>query len=91
MVDREVIIEAKKVLESLFPGYDREMIDYLFKCRVLDVNKCRIAVIKRYYRDLIKGGLSAAEAKYKTAERFFRSEKTIENIIYNPFYRDIVI
>lgn len=67
------------------------LIDYLFKCNVLDVNKCRIAIIKRHYYDLVESGLSCSEAKEITAGKFSKSVSTIDNIIYNPFYKGITI
>jgi hypothetical protein len=91
MVDADVIKEVKQVLVEMFPDAPVEMLDYAFKCRVLDVNKCRIAIIKRFYYSLISGGMTSAESKYFTAEKFCRSEKTIENIIYNEFYKGIKI
>lgn len=91
MVDKDVRFEIKTIVGDLFPGVPDEVVDYLFKCRVLDVNKCRIAVIKRYYRELISQGKTATEAKGLTAVKFYKSEKTIENLIYNTFYKDITI
>ena len=91
MVDKDVESEVKQVLIEMFPDAPVEMLDYAFKCRVLDVNKCRIAIIKRFYYSLISGGMTSAEAKSLTGTKFCRSEKTIENIIYNEFYKDIRI
>ena len=91
MVDTEVEKDTKALLLGMFPGMPGEMIDYAFKCRVLDVNKCRIAIIKRYYYSKVDEGLTAYEAREETGRKFCRSEKTIENIIYNQFYKDIRI
>lgn len=68
-----------------------ELIDYLFRCRVLDVNKCRIAVIKRDFMSHVDGGMNCEEAKQHLAVKYFKSENTIRNIVYNPFYRDLKI
>lgn len=91
MVDNEVKTEVAGILLEKYPDANLEMVNYLFKCKVLDVNKCRIAVIKRFYLSLVESGETACNAKRITGERFFRSEKTIENLIYNPFYKDIRI
>ena len=91
MVDIEVRSETKRVLLEMYGDDPAALIDFAFKSNVLDVNKCRIAIIKRFYYDLCNDGLTACEAKIRTAERFFRSEKTIENLIYNSFYKDIRI
>ena len=90
MVDTDVEKSVKEVLTEMFPGSPVELIDYVFKCRVLDVNKCRIAIIKRYYYQQCET-LTAGEARDLTAEKFCRSAKTIENLIYNEFYKDIRI
>ena len=90
MVDSEVRKETKRILLEMFDGDTEAMLDHVFRTTVLDVNKCRIAIIKRYYYELCKT-MTAAQAKELTAEKFFRSEKTIENIIYNPFYKAIKI
>ena len=88
MVDTEVKTETKKLLLELFDSREK-LIDYAFKGGVLDVNKCRIAIIKRYYYDMISSGMTACMAKEQTAEKFFRSVRTIENLIYNDFYKGI--
>lgn len=91
MVDADVQNEVIDILTALFPDAPSDLIRYAFKNRIIDINRCRIAVIKRYYYGMIKGGMSAGDAKSYTAEKFCRSEKTIENLIYNDFYRDIKI
>jgi hypothetical protein len=91
MVDIEVKSETKAVLLEMFGNDTSKLLDHIFNGGVLDVNKCRIAFIKRHYFNLCKSGIQPAQAKAQTAERFFRSEKTIENIIYNTFYKDIII
>ena len=90
MVDIEVRAETKKVLLEMFDDPEK-LLDYAFKSGVLDVNKCRIAIIKRYYYELCKSGMTACMAREQTAAKFFRSEKTIENLIYNDFYKRIRI
>lgn len=89
MVDAEVEKEVTAILCDLFPDAPGDLIHYAFKNRIIDVNRCRIAVIKRYYYGMINAGKSAGEAKSYTAAKFFRSEKTIEHLIYNDFYKDI--
>ena len=91
MVDKEVREATKAVLLEMFDNDPVALLDYIFKGGVLDVNKCRIAIIKRYYYGLCNDGLTACEAKQRTAEKFFRSVSTIENLIYNSFYKDIRI
>ena len=91
MVSSQIKEEVKDIIAGMFHGDTGKAVDYLWKCGVLDENKCRIAVIKRQYRQLRCSGLSAADAKNAIAERFCRSDTTIHNIIYNPFYADITI
>lgn len=90
MVDREVMIETKKILSDQFSN-QAEMIDYIFKGRILDVNKCRIAIIKRYHRKLVESGIPANRARELTAEKFHRSENTVRNMVYDVFYKEIFI
>jgi hypothetical protein len=91
MVDHEVRVETKKILLEMFPNDQSKMIDYIFKGQTFDVNKCRIAIIKRNYRRLICSGCTPIRAKEMTAERFHRSEQNIANIIYNEYYKPIFI
>jgi hypothetical protein len=91
MVDREVMCETKKVLTEMFDGDTQTMINYLFKGKILDVNKCRIAIIKRHYRRLVQSGINPVRAKQMTAEKFNRSENNINNIIYIEYYKPIFI
>ena len=91
MVDREVQSETKRILQEMFDGDTAALLDYAFKGKILDVNKCRIAVIKRYYRRLVCSGVAPVRAKEMTAEKFNRSGSNIDNIIYNPYYKPIYI
>lgn len=90
MVDREVMIETKRILTGQFED-SAAMLDYIFKGKILDVNKCRIAIIKRYHKKLVDSGMPATRAKELTAEKFHRSENTIRNIVYDPFYKEFFI
>jgi len=83
MVDQDVELQVKSVLSGMFPGAPAELVEYAFKCKILDVNKCRIAIIKRFYYQQKCDGLSAQSARDCTAIKFCISEKTVENIIYN--------
>ena len=91
MVDKEVREATKEVLLEMFDGDPVALLDYAFKGGILDVNKCRIAIIKRYYYGLCNDGMTACAAKQQTAVKFFRSVRTIENLIYNDFYKGIRI
>jgi hypothetical protein len=88
MVDDLVVREIKDHLISRFGEEAESLIDYAFSCKILDKNKCRIAVIKKYYKSMLEDH-SAGEAKILTAETFCISEKHVENIIYNEFYKAI--
>lgn len=92
MVDREVEKRVKEIIAGEMAGVEiSELLDYLFRCRVLDVNKCRIAVIKRDYSRLVSDGVQCVDAHQELAVRYFKSENTIRNIVYNPFYKDLKI
>lgn len=91
MVDSDVKKEVIRVMTERFPDTPAELLEYAFSCKVLDVNKCRIAIIKRHYQSLVDGGMTASDAYIVTGEKFCRSENTIRNIVYNEFYRDIRI
>jgi len=91
VVDIDVQNETKRLLLTMFPDDPVAMLDYAFKHRVLDVNKCRIAIIKRYFSDLRKGGMKYLDALDKSGETFSKSPKTIENIVTNDFYKLISI
>ena len=91
MVDSEVRIETKRILLEKFGNDTGAMIDFIFAGDVLDVNKCRIGIIKRHYTRLCRGGMTGINARIETGKAFFRSEKTVENIVYNQFYKKITI
>lgn len=80
--------QTREILIEMFGAEASELIDYAFDCNLLDQNKCRIALIKKTYKDFTKE-MTCTEAKFQTAEMFCISEKTVENIIYNDFYKPI--
>lgn len=88
MVDDIIVKEIKDHLIGKFGEDVEPLIEYAFSCKILDKNKCRIAVIKMYYNEML-GDHTPGDAKLMTAETFCISEKHVENIIYNDFYKSI--
>jgi len=90
VIDDQVREEIKEVLVGMFGSNTYEMIDYAFECNILDVNKCRIALIKRKYREARETN-SCTVSKRIVAEQFCIAEKTVENVIYNSYYEPIKV
>ena len=90
VIEAKVRKETQEFLIEKFGPECNALLDYLFLCNVLDVNKCRIALIKKYYRDHLCSN-PAYEAKRLTAETFCISEKMVEDLIYKEFYKKIAL
>jgi len=76
------------VIREHFDGDVDRLLEYLLKAQVLDQNKLRIAVIKHFYRNECKK-TGKMQAQTNTAEEFGLTERTVQNILYHPFYERI--
>lgn len=90
VVENHVKEKTKEILIGMFGEDTASLIDYAFECNILDINKCRIALIKRYYHEQLRN-YTATESKIRTAEQFCIAEKTVENLIYNSYYKSIIV
>jgi len=90
VIDDKVKEEIKQILVGMFGSDTSDMIDYAFSCNILDVNKCRIALIKRKYQEARQNNTSTV-SKRIVAEKFCIAEKTVENVIYNSYYEPIKV
>jgi|GEM_PF-6561175 len=61
-----------------------EVVEYLFKKDLIDTKRCRYALIKRFYFDLLKDNpdLKNIDAQQITADSFNISTSQVEKSIY---------
>lgn len=77
--------ETKAVVMDLTKGLTTDqLLEYLFKSRIVDERLCKIALIRRRYYQLFREdkNITGVEAKFICEEEFGVSQKFVEHAIY---------
>jgi len=63
-------------------AFTRDLLNVFVSHEMIHGSKIRSLEIELRYNELLLNGMRAKDARYKVADEFFRSEKSIQSIIY---------